>query len=146
MTTALRSAVIDAPLGKVWGVVGDFGGIASWIPFVVSCAMEDEASPAQVGAVRRVRQDDGVDVRERLVALSQIDHAMSYALVEGNIPLRSYTATLRLLPVTDGDRALLHWSAVLLADAADEAGLVRLVESSWMTAIEGARAVLAARD
>jgi hypothetical protein len=98
VVSAFRSSVIDAPLEQVSTLVGDFGALAGWVPFVIRCEIEGGASPNEVGAVRRVEQDNDVNVRERLVALSEADHSYRYAFIEGNIPIRRYEANVRLFP------------------------------------------------
>jgi len=144
MASPFRSSVIDAPVGRVWALVGDFGGVTRWMPFVVRCEIEDDASSSEVGAVRRVEQNNDVNLRERLVALSETDHSYSYAFVEGNLPIRHYAATIRLFPITDEDRTYLHWSGEFDVDPKDAAEMMKLIESSWTTAINAAKAPVGA--
>ena len=40
------------------------------------------------------------------------------------MPLSDYTATLRLTPITDGERTFVEWTAEFECDEADEADLV----------------------
>jgi NADPH2:quinone reductase len=110
VVSPFRSSVIDAPLERLWALVGDFGGMARWMPFVARCEIEHGAAPTEVGAVRHIEQSNDVYVRERLVALSETDHSYRYSLVEGNIPIHRYEATMRLFPVTDGGRTYWHGS------------------------------------
>jgi Polyketide cyclase / dehydrase and lipid transport len=97
-----------------------------------------------VGAVRRVEQDNDVNVRERLVALSEADHSYNYSFVEGNIPVRRYEATVRLFPITDGDRTYWHWSGEFELDPKDAAEMLKLIEAFWTTAIDAVKAHLGA--
>ena len=48
----------------------------------------------------------------------------TYAILESPMPLSDYIATLRLTPVTDGDRCFVEWSAEFSADPSDEDALV----------------------
>jgi hypothetical protein len=49
VASPFRSSGIDAPLERVLALVGDFGGLARWVPFVVRCEIEGGASSTEVG-------------------------------------------------------------------------------------------------
>ena len=66
----------------------------------------------------------GLDIRERLLGLSDYDMFCTYAILESPMPIEDYVATLRLTPVTEGDRTFIEWSAEFSCEPADEAGLV----------------------
>jgi hypothetical protein len=105
------SIVIDAPVAKVWTVIRDFNGLPSWTPFVAESRIEQNAKAEQVGCIRNFRLKDGGRVRERLLALSDYDFSIVYAILESPMAVENYVATLRLFPVTDGDRSYAEWSA-----------------------------------
>jgi hypothetical protein len=48
----------------------------------------------------------------------------TYSILESPMPLTDYVATLRLTPVTDGDRAFIEWSAEFECAETDAEGLV----------------------
>jgi uncharacterized protein YndB with AHSA1/START domain len=105
------STVIDAPVAKVWAVIRDFNGLPAWAPFAAESRIEQNARADQVGCIRNFRLKDGGRVRERLLALSDYDFAMVYGILESPMAVENYVATLRLFPVTDGDRSYAEWSA-----------------------------------
>jgi hypothetical protein len=105
------SAIVDAPAARVWAVVRDFNGLPAWTPFVAESRIEQGARADQVGCVRNFRLKDGGVIRERLVALSDYDFSMSYAILDSPMAVEDYVATLKLMPVTDGDRTYVEWSA-----------------------------------
>jgi len=105
------SAIVDAPAARVWSVVRDFNGLPAWTPFVAESRIEQGARADQVGCVRNFRLKDGGLIRERLVALSDYDFSMSYQILDSPMAVEDYVATLRLMPVTDGDRTYVEWSA-----------------------------------
>lgn len=48
--------------------------------------------------------------RERLLALSDLDHSFSYAVEHSSaMPLAGYVSTFRLRSITDGDRTFAEW-------------------------------------
>jgi hypothetical protein len=44
-----------------------------------------------------------------LLALSDVKHLCTYTILESPLPLENYVATLRLVPVTDGNRTYAVW-------------------------------------
>ena len=61
--------------------------------------------------MRRFRLQDGSELREQLLTLSDADMAFSYCLLDTPMPLFNYVAHVRLAPVTDGDRTFWHWES-----------------------------------
>ena len=111
MAKVFVSTVIDAPVAKVWAVIRDFNGLPTWAPFAAESRIEQNARADQVGCIRNFRLKDGGRIRERLLALSDYDFAMAYGMLESPMAVENYVATLRLFPVTDGDRSYAEWSA-----------------------------------
>ena len=66
-------------------------------------------------------------LRERLLALSDYDYACSYEILESPMGVDNYVATLKLTPVTDGDRCFAEWSAEFDCEPQREAELVRQI-------------------
>ena len=60
----------------------------------------------------------GDRIREKQLGLSDYDMFCTYAILESPMPLTDYVATLRLTPITDGDRTFAEWSAEF--ECADE--------------------------
>jgi hypothetical protein len=111
MPKVVRSTVIEAPVETVWGVLRDFNGHDRWHPAVAESQIERGQSADRVGCVRRFRLQDGSELRERLLTLSDADMAFSYCLLETPIPLLNYVAHVRLAPVTDADHTFWHWES-----------------------------------
>ncbi len=105
------SSVIDAPVDKVWLLTRDFGGFSTWHSAVSRSFIEGDDPPDRVGCIRRFTLVTGETVRERLLALCDVERVFRYALLDGPLPLRDYVATFRLRPVTEGDRTFISWKA-----------------------------------
>ena len=110
MGRSYYSTVLDRPADEVWAVVRDFNGLATWFsPPVSSSLTEDGRAGDQVGAVRRFVLGDGT-IRERLLAHSDLDRGYTYQFADPKpFPVDNYVATLRVTPVTDGDRSFVEW-------------------------------------
>jgi len=106
-----RSAVIDAPIERVWAVLRDFNSHSAWHPAVGPSAIERGEAPDQVGCVRDFSLKDGHHIREQLLALSDRDHVSTYCILDATLPMRNYVATAQLKRVTDGDRTFWHWES-----------------------------------
>ena len=111
MIRVRRSAVIDAPIERVWAVLRDFNSHSAWHPAVGPSTIEHGESPDQVGCVRSFSLKDGNDIREQLLGLSDRDHVATYCILDATLPMRNYVATVQLKRVTDGDRTFWHWES-----------------------------------
>ena len=58
-----------------------------------------------------MRSQQGGAIREQLLSLSDRDHSFTYCILDAPIPLEGYVATVRLKPVTDGNRTFWHWQS-----------------------------------
>jgi NADPH:quinone reductase-like Zn-dependent oxidoreductase len=127
MIRVTRSAIIDAPIERVWGVLRDFNSHAAWHPIVAQSAIEDGEASDQVGCVRNFTLKDGNHIREQLLALSDDEHVSTYCILDATLPMRRYVATVRLKRVTDGDRTFWHWESTFDAPRGREAEFASLV-------------------
>ncbi len=123
------SSVIGATAEAVWTRIRDFNGLPNWHPAVAESRIEGGAPADQVGCVRAFRLKDGGFIREKLLALSDFDFACTYSILESPMGVKNYVATLKLTPITDGDRAFAEWSAEFDCAADRESELVELIGS-----------------
>jgi hypothetical protein len=111
MAKVYRSTVLNAPADRVWRDLRDFNGLANWHPLIVVSRIEKDDPADKVGCVRNLQLKDGVRIREKLLSLSDYDYACTSAIIDSTMDLREYIATLRLFPVTEGNRCFIEWSA-----------------------------------
>ena len=124
MARVFVSSIINAPADKVWERVRDFNGMPKWHPRIRDSRIEDALPADKVGCIRNFHLQNGDSIREQLLGLSDYDMFYSYAILEGPMPLEDYISTLRLTPVTDGERCFIEWSAEFSCDPTDETDLV----------------------
>ena len=127
MPHVVKSTIIDAPTPVVWNVLRDFNGFDRWHPAIATSAIERAQPSDKIGCVRRVRLKDGSELRELLLALSDLEQTFSYCLLDTPIPLFNYVGHVRLLPVTDGDRTFWHWESRFTTRPAEAEALTRMV-------------------
>ena len=111
MIRVRRSAVIDAPIERVWEVLRDFNSHSAWHPAVGPSEIENGEPSDQVGCVRNFFLKDGNHIREQLLALSDRDHISTYCILDATLPMKDYVATVQLRRITDGERTFWHWES-----------------------------------
>lgn len=125
MIRVYTSSVIDAAAESVWQVIRDFNGLPKWHPGIAESRIENAQPSDKVGCVRAFRLRDGGFIREQLLALSDFDYQCTYSILEAPMPVENYVATLKLTPVTDGNRTFAEWTAEFECDPAREHDLAR---------------------
>ena len=130
MARVYISTVIGASAADVWARVRDFNALPRWHPRIRDSRIEDALPGDKVGCIRNFNLQNGDNIREQLVGLSDYDLFCTYAMLAGPMPLSDYVATLRLTPITDGDRCFAEWSAEFSCDPADEDDLVTGIGSN----------------
>jgi NADPH:quinone reductase-like Zn-dependent oxidoreductase len=123
----VRSTIVDAPIDEVWEVLRDFNGHDRWHPAVSASRIEDRRASDEVGCVRDFALAAGGAIREQLLALSDRDYTFTYCILDAPLPLDGYVATVRLKPVTDGNRTFWHWQSEFRPPAERAAELTRMV-------------------
>jgi uncharacterized membrane protein len=108
--TVYISAVIDAPIEAVWGIMRDFNGMPAYHPGIKHSLIEDGRPSDQIGCVRRLTLGEGF-VREVLLCMDDRNCVFTYEIIEGTLPVRGYVAGVRLHRVTEGNRTFAEWWA-----------------------------------
>lgn len=124
MARVYVSSVIDASAERVWERVRDFNGLQKWHPRIRDSRIEDALPSDKIGCIRNFNLQNGDNIREQLLGLSDYDMFCMYSILESPMPLSDYVATLRLTPVTDGARCFAEWSAEFECDPQEEDDLV----------------------
>jgi len=127
MVKVSKSTILEAPVETVWEVLRDFNGHDQWHPIVADSVIEKGWPSDRVGCVRRFHLQDGSELRELLLTLSDADMAFSYCLLDTPVPLLNYVAHVRLAPVTDGDMTFWHWESRFDTPEGREAELKEMV-------------------
>ncbi len=111
MAGAYYSTVFTQSADEIWNVIRDFNNYPVWVDGSGESEIEDGKSGDAVGAVRNVLYQ-GKRIRQTLLALSDVERSQTYAFCgEAPMPVRDYRATLHVVPVTDGTRGFVEWSA-----------------------------------
>ena len=147
MIRVTRSAVIDAPIERVWAILRDFNSHWAWHPVVADSHIENGEAADQVGCVRNFHLKDGAHIREQLLALSDLDHISTYCILDATVPLTRYVATVQLKRVTDGNRTFWHWQSTFETPRGRERELAEMVgKGVYEGGFEGLRSHLRRPD
>jgi len=102
MARVFVSTVIGASAERVWERIRDFNGLPKWHPRIRDSRIEDALPADKVSCIRNFNLQNGDNIREQLLGMSDYDMFTTYAILESPMPLTDYVATLRLTPITDG--------------------------------------------
>lgn len=127
MQKVVRSAIIDAPIARVWEILRDFNSHWAWHPVVAESTIEGGEPADRVGCVRNFTLRDGARVREQLLSLDETTHRFTYCILDADVPLLRYVASVQLRPVTDGNRTFWHWESTFDTPRGRERELTDLV-------------------
>ena len=121
------SSVIDAAPDNVWSRIRDFNALPLWHPGIADSRIENNEPSDRVGCIRHFHTRDGGMIRERLLALSDYEYSQTYEILESPMGVAQYVATLKLTPVTDGQRCFAEWSAEFECAEGRERELTELI-------------------
>lgn len=105
------TAVVHAPLDKLWPLFRDFNGLGGWHPGVAESRLEEGGRHDAVGSVRHLTLKPSGFVRERLLMLDDPNTELRYSIIETDLPMRDYVAGVSLHPITEGGGTLVQWWA-----------------------------------
>ncbi len=111
MAKSYYSTVFAHPADAVWCMIRDFGDYSVWIAGVDESVIENGKPGDAVGAIRRVTMGERV-IRQQLLEHSDLERTYSYNFCPPSpLPVAGYLATIKVTPVTEGDRAFVEWWA-----------------------------------
>ncbi|HHX89833.1 MAG TPA: SRPBCC family protein [Paracoccus sp.] len=145
MARVYTSAVIDAPLEKVWEVLRDFNALPRYHRFFAKSEIEGGLPSDQIGCVRNFYTHDGGHIRERLLTLSDREHRCCYCIIEATLPVRDYVSEMTLKPITESGQTFGEWWAEYEVDDADAKDVHQTVSDTFRFAFEGAEDVIHGR-
>lgn len=115
--TVYTSAIVLAPLAKVWPLFRDFDGLAGWHPGVAQSRLEEGGRHDAIGSVRYLSLKPSGFVREQLLMLDDPGTALRYSIIETDLPMRDYVAGINLRAITESGTTLVEWWADFRVEA-----------------------------
>jgi uncharacterized protein YndB with AHSA1/START domain len=130
MNNVLVCFEYDHPAARLWQIIGDPAGLASWHPAL--------ARSPQEGNVRTCVLNDGAVIRERIEDQSQAERMYRYTMVESPLPVRNYQSTLRVREV-GAARCRVEWSSTFEAPAEATAQMIEMVRGIYDAGLTAVR-------
>lgn len=93
MQTETARIDIAKPTAEVWALVGEFGGLDTWMAGIDSCTVE--------GDVRTI-ETMGMTLTEQLVGRDADARSITYSIVGEGAPVAKHEATITVLDAGDG--------------------------------------------
>ncbi len=126
------SSIIDASMEKVWEVLRDFNALPQWHPLVAASRIEEDLPADAIGCIRNFQlAGSGETIREQLLALSDVEHACTYSILEAPLPVSNYIATVRLRRVTSTGQTFAEWQSKFATQPGEEDAACALVRSIY---------------
>ncbi|ADP15157.1 polyketide cyclase/dehydrase family protein [Achromobacter xylosoxidans A8] len=129
------SAIVHAPLEKVWACFRDFDGLARWQPGVAESRIEEGGRHDAVGSVRYLTGKSSGFVREKLLMLDDPGTTLRYAVIETSLPLRDGIAGVSLHPITESGHTLVQWWADFRVEGAPLSDVANAMQAMYATAL-----------
>jgi hypothetical protein len=128
LQTVAESMVLSAPAGKVWALIGPFGGM--WHPLIAQIRL----TGAGVGQLRTVETIDGKTIIERLDATDNARRQYRYSGVTG-MGASNYTGVLEVTP--KGSGSTVTWRVQFLSDGQPTLIIRTIVATLQKVGLEG---------
>lgn len=123
MTRVVETTRITERPDALWTDIGRFGAVGQWYPLLSKVESEGE----RAGALRTAEGTDGDRQIERLLEAAPARHSYRYRMEKTAMPVRDYTAELRVNDNHDGSSTVV-WSAEF-EPTSDEARTVENVRN-----------------
>jgi mxaD protein len=114
---------IDASADDVWAVIGDFGGIGSWMPGIESCRVEGDD---------RILVTMGMEITERLVSKDDAARVLTYSITNG-APVETHQGVITVTPT--GATSQVTWDVDATPDE-----MAEVMTSIYQQALEALKA------
>jgi hypothetical protein len=116
MAKSYYSTIFEQSADEIWNIIRDFNSYPVWVDGAGESEIEAGKAGDAVGAVRNILYD-GKRIRQKLLAMSDVERSQTYEFAgAASLPVENYRATLRVIPVVDGDRAFVEWWATFDCD------------------------------
>lgn len=103
MANAFASIDIALPANQVWQLIGGFGSLPDWLPYIPKSELSEG------GRIRHLANPEGEAIVERLVMFDDAARTYSYAILKAPFPVVDYLSTLKVID-KDGESCRVEWS------------------------------------
>lgn len=138
MATTTASLDVPASPDRVWQLIGGFGSLPDWLPYIPAAEL------GEGGRVRRLRNEDGGVIVERLEAFDDQARTYSYSILQAPFPVTGYLSTLTVHEGPGQGTARVEWSGTFTPDGVTDSEAVALFHGIYTDGLAALRRALAA--
>ncbi|MGW0798208.1 SRPBCC family protein [Streptomyces sp. NPDC002692] len=121
MASTSVSRVVPASPARVWEVIGGFGSLPDWLPYI------PESTFTEGGRVRHLKNPDGEVIVERLMSFDEEHRYYTYHILQAPFPVVDYLSTVRVHEISDDENAAeVQWSGRFVPVGATDEEVVDL--------------------
>src|SRR5215469_5581823 len=103
MASAKATIDLNVPPDEVWQLIGGFGSLPDWLPYVPQSKVTDG------GRVRHLDNPDGQTIVERLEKYDFSARTYSYSILQAPFPVTGYLSTITVTPTNGGKGSHVEW-------------------------------------
>lgn len=130
MTSAKASIDLRVPPDEVWRLIGGFGSLRDWMPYIPKISLSDG------GRVRHLETADGQNIVERLEKYDLKERNYTYSILQAPFPVTDYQATIAVTAI-DGDRGShVEWAATFVPNGVSDDDALGLFQSIFSTGLQ----------
>ena len=145
MAKAYYSTIFECPADDIWKIIRDFNDYPVRVGGAGESRIEGGKSGDTVGAVRSVLYQ-GRRIRQRLLAQSDVERTQTYEFCEApTLPMEGFRGTLRVTPVTHGNRPFVEWWADFDCDPSCRGELAAALQGWFGKWLQSLRETMASR-
>lgn len=132
MAKVSMSTKLPVSAKSVWDLIGGFNAVPSWHPAVEKSSVEGDGK----GSVRTLHLLGGGVIRERLEQADDDGHVYTYSILEAPLPVRNYTATIRVRDAGDGKGCVVDWESEFEPAGAPESDAMAAVQGIYQAGLD----------
>jgi len=104
MARAGASVNVTATPERVWQLIGGFGSLPDWLPFIRKSELSEG------GRVRHLASANGETMIERLEKFDNTARNYSYSIIQAPFRVKDYLSTLRVQSANGGKSSTVEWT------------------------------------
>jgi hypothetical protein len=125
MAQASANIDIAASPEQVWQLIGGFGSLPDWLPYVPNSELSEG------GRVRRLANPSGDTILERLETFDNAARSYSYSILQAPFPVTGYVSTLRFQETDGGRGSRVEWSGQFTPNGVSDQEASRLFQGIY---------------
>ena len=130
MAQAFASIEIPVPPDQVWNLIGGFGSLPDWLPYIPKSELSEG------GRVRSLVNPEGENIVEQLEKFDNEGRTYSYSIVRAPFPVTAYLSTLRVQATGQGPGSRVDWFGHFKPDGVSEEDASRLFQGIFESGLK----------